>query len=179
MKKLLIFVVLALFAIVPAVSAQTCDCEGLQAQIDALTARIEALEGNAPVVEADQEEPATAGDFEQVSIDGYTLDYIGYELAKNYKGEDIINISYTFTNNSDKAKSFMWALNCTAFQDGIELKDYYGTDTENSTDIRPGKSITVISSYYLRSMSEPIELNFDPLISFNSEPAEIRYLNLD
>ena len=189
MKKLYIFVVLALLAISSAVSAQTCDCEGLQAQIDALTARIEALEGKAPSaasqsVSADEtasEVPAVVsiGDFEQVVVKDYTLDYLGYEMAKNYEGKDYVRIKFHYTNNSNESESYMWAVSTTAFQDGIELKEAYIDDSERGTEIRPGKSIDIIEAFYLRSLTTPIELEFDVWMSWDDTYKTIRFINID
>ena len=189
MRKLFILLI-AVLAIVPAVSAQTCDCENLQSQIDALTARIETLEGKAPAqqapaassqpasAEAVQEAPAAAvyGDFEQVAVKDFTLDYLGYEFGKTYDGKDTIQITFHYSNNSDESKAYIWAISTTAFQDGIELKDAYVEDSERSTEIRPGKGIDIIEGFYLRSLTEPIELEFDTPISFNDDQKTTRFL---
>lgn len=167
MRKLFILLI-AILAVVPAVSAQTCDCENLQAQIDDLTARIEALEGdtagNTVPVTASQSEPAevvreapaaaVSGDFEQVVIKDFTLDYLNYEFGKTYDGKDIIKITFHFANKSNESKAYIWAISTTAFQDGIELKDAYVDDSERNTEIRPGKAIDIIEAFYLRSLTE-------------------------
>ncbi len=194
MKKvfiLFIAVFIAVLAIVPAVSAQTCDCENLQAQIDALTARIELLEeknhvqepaastqsGVAETVQGTSA-AAVSGDFEQVVIKNFTLDYLGYEFGKTYDGKDIIKITFHYANNSDESKAYVWAISTTAFQDGIELKDAYVEDNEKSTEIRPGKAIDIVEGFYIRSTTEPIELEFDIPISFNDDLKTTRFLNI-
>ena len=169
MKKYCIFVVIALLAIMSSASAQTCDCEGLQAQIDALTARIEALEGNAPAV---QDEPAAeiSGDFEPVVIGDFTVELIGWELGTTqYTNIDYIQLNYRFTNNSSESASFGWKISRKAFQDGIELKTHLFLDGETTTDIRPGKSIEVKDGFQIRDNQTEIELEFTPLIAFKPD----------
>ncbi len=177
MKKLFVFVLLAVLAIASSVSAQTCDCENLQAQIDALTARIEALEGGAPVTEA-AEAVAETSDFEPVTVKDYLVEFVGYEFDKTYDGKDIIKITFHYTNNSSESKSYVWAVSLTAFQDGIELKDAYVADNERGTEIRPGKSIDIIQGFYLRDTAEQIEMEFDVPISFNDDNKSTRFLDI-
>ncbi len=171
MKKLLIFVVLALFATVSTVSAQTCDCEGLQAQIDALTARIEALEGNAPAADlAPEQEAVEAGDFAPVVIGDFTVELVSWELGTTqYTNVNYIQINYRFTNNSTESASFGWEIGRKAFQDGIELKTHIFIDGETVTDIRPGKSIEVKDGFQIRNDQSEIELEFTPLIAYKPD----------
>ena len=174
MKKLFVFVLLATLSIISSVSAQTCDCENLQAQIDALTARIEALESGAPVTEAVEE---TSGEFEQVVVGDFTLDLIGWELKKSLTGDDYIEITYLFTNNSNDTASCGWKIQQTAYQDGIEAKSRIIMNSESTTDIRPGKSIEVKQGFTLRSLTEPIEIGYKPFLS-SGDPVAVRFIEI-
>ena len=57
MKKFLVFVLLLILIVVSSSSAQTCNCEDLQAQIDSLTERVEALEAGTMVTEPEKKTP--------------------------------------------------------------------------------------------------------------------------
>ena len=178
MKKIFVFVLLAILAIVPSVYAQTCNCEDLQAQIDALTARIEALEGGAPVAEAVEEEAAASSDFEPVVIGDFTVEYISHEAkTAQYTGLKYIDIHYRFTNNSSEEASFGWKISRKAYQNDIELGSHIVMDSEQVTDIRPGKSIEVIDSFKLRDDQSVIELEFRPFLVLKADPVT-RFLNL-
>ena len=175
MKKLFVFVLLASLAIVSSVSAQTCDCESLQAQIEALTARVEALEGGN--VAAAEPASEASGEFEQVVVGDFTLDLVGWELKKSITGEDYIEITYLFTNNSNDTASCGWKITQTAYQDGIEAKNRIVMNSESVTEIRPGKSIEVKQGFTLRSLTEPIEIGYKPFLSMG-DPVAVRFINL-
>lgn len=168
MRRLFILLIVIL-AIVPAVSAQTCDCESLQAQIDALTARIEALEGGAPA-EVEDEISEAAGSFEPVVIGDFTVELVDWELGvTQYTNVNYIQITYRFTNNSTESASFGWKIGRKAFQDGIELKSHLFMDGETVTDIRPGKSIEVKDGFQIRNDQSEVELEFTPLIAYKPD----------
>ena len=61
-------------------------------------------------------------------------------------------VTYTFTNNSDEATSFMVALYPKVFQNGVELGTAVGSDWDSekySSDVKPGSSTTVEMGYAL------------------------------
>jgi hypothetical protein len=85
-----------------------------------------------------------------------------YRLATSYNN-DIIIIKYIFTNNSNEAESFRYAVSALAFQGGIELETAYivDDDIDYSTDARdskilPGTTIEVEIAYKLRSTNENV-----------------------
>lgn len=177
MKKVLLFIVLASLAVFSVASAQTCDCEGLQTQIDALTARIEALEGGTVTVPETPQAEAS-DDFKQVVVGDFTLDLIGWELKKSLTGDDYIEITYLFTNNSIETASCGWNIQQTAYQDGIEVKSRVLLDSESTTEIRSGKSIEVKQGFTLRSLTDPVEIEYKPFLS-SKPPVATRFINID
>ena len=87
-----------------------------------------------------------------VTIDSSTL-------GTDYEGKPVIIVSYTFTNNSDKATSFLVAVSPKAFQNGVELAS--GIVADGSVDsaalmseLKPGASIAVQSAYVLADQSD-------------------------
>ena len=99
---------------------------------------------------------------------GHIGDYYVYldhiEYAESYDFEDVLRIVLSFTNNSDEAISFDWALIYNAFQNGIQLETAYPSDdAETEADrllyeeVQPGQSATVAVCYYLRDQQNPVE----------------------
>lgn len=178
MKKYYILLLAIFLTAFSSVSAQTCDCETLQAQIDALTARIDALEGSTVTAVSDVEEKSdTNGDFDTVVIGDFTLDFVKSELKKSLTGDDYIEITYLFTNNSSETASCGWKIQETAFQDGIEIKSRILMDSESTTEIRPGKSIEVKSGFTLRNLIDQVEIGYKPFLSMG-EAVETRFINI-
>lgn len=99
---------------------------------------------------ATSEAPATTDSDFAVTIDGSSA-------AKDYEGKPAIVVDYTFTNNSDKATSFMVAVTAKAFQQGVELEMAVSTDVDNASgmkEIKPGATIKVQEAYVLADESE-------------------------
>lgn len=99
--------------------------------------------------------------------------YTGAWITKDYDGDDAIVIPFTFTNNSDENKSFMWALFYTVMQDGVELEvcsifeseDSYDTLSDDIfTEIAPGKSIDLNLTYKLNDLENEVVLEFSDLM---------------
>ena len=91
-----------------------------------------------------------------IKIGDYQALYTGAYVTKDYDGDDAIVASFTYTNNSKEAKSFMWAMFYTAMQGGVEMEnssifviadsyDYIGED--NLLDVDPGSSLDVALTY--------------------------------
>ena len=177
MKKYFVLLVFCILVTVTTVSAQTCDCENLQAQIDALTARIEMLEGNTSAAISEGEKSDASSDFETVVIGDFTLDLVKSELKKSLTGDDYIEITYLFTNNSTETASCGWKIQETAFQDGIEIKSRILMDSESTTEIRPGKSIEVKSGFTLRNLTDQVEIGYKPFLSMG-DAVETRFINI-
>jgi hypothetical protein len=82
----------------------------------------------------------------------------GAAFTSDYDGKPVIVVSFAFTNNSDEAESFMFAVNAQAFQGGIELSDMvFGLDDIDSSltmaDIQPGVTVAIQQPYLLRDNS--------------------------
>ncbi len=103
----------------------------------------------------------------------YVVKITGSSLDKDYEGKQVIVVSYDFTNNSDKAQNFMFAVKAQAFQGGIELSDLaIGVDSVDSSlalaDVKPGSTVTVKEAYILRDNST-VSVEVRELISFDDE----------
>lgn len=116
-----------------------------------------------------------------IQIGDYTAEYKGYEIVKDYDGDDAIIVTWNYTNNGEEAESFTWAFNYTLFQDGIELEygtvfieDSYDTVDENmNTEIKPGNSLEVKTTNKLENLESPVEVEFSDLMGDDTASMEI------
>lgn len=93
----------------------------------------------------------------------------GCRVTEDYQGNPAAVVTYTFTNNSDEATSFMVALYPKVFQNGVELGTAIGSDWDSekySSDVKPGSSTTVEMGYALEDMSD-ITVEVEELLSFS------------
>jgi hypothetical protein len=101
---------------------------------------------------ASPEEEAPAADSD------YVVKIGGSKQIKDYEGKPALLVNFTFTNNSDEAANFAFAVSAKAFQDGVELETAIALDDEYNVedslkDIKPGKSIKTQSAYLLDGKS--------------------------
>ena len=106
--------------------------------------------------------------------DKYYIEVLSARKSKDYSGKDAVIVHYRYTNNSDEAQSFMFAVNAQAFQNNVELetaiiigdKSY---NSENSLkDVKPGGTIEVQEAYILQDNS-PVTVEVGPLFSFDDD----------
>ncbi len=80
-------------------------------------------------------------------------------------GEDILLVTFDFTNNTGESTSFYMETMVTVFQDGVELEEEYVYISEDSyetydestdTDIMDGKTLEVQKTYALRNKEDLI-----------------------
>lgn len=132
------------------------------------SARISASSASSSAVSqgsaASQATPAAAPESSYaVTIDSATL-------GTDYQGNPAVVVTYTWTNNSDKATSFMVALHAQCFQDGVQCDNAIvsGIDSNYTTDVKPGASTTVQEAYEVSGTSD-VTIEVSELISFSNE----------
>lgn len=115
------------------------------------------------------------------TLDEYAIKFTGASLAKDYEGNDVIVISYDFTNNGEEATSAMVSLYIQAFQDGVELDAAYGISgddgysADNSMkDLQTGATLNCQSAFVLTSTS-PVEVEASPAFSFSEDMVTYTY----
>ncbi len=124
--------------------------------------------------QANGEAQTTVADNEKLG--DYAVEIQSCRLAKDYDGKDVVIIKYKFTNNSDKAASFMYAFEDNVFQDGIGLNEAiiladsakYSSDNQTK-DIKPGSSLEVECAYELNDTKTDVEVEVKELISFDEK----------
>lgn len=99
----------------------------------------------------------------------YAVTIDGCRVTEDYQGAPVAVVTYTFTNNSDDATSFMVALRPQVFQNGVELNTAIGSDWDSEkylSDVKPGSSSTVEIGYALEDTSD-VTVEVTELISFD------------
>lgn len=108
----------------------------------------------------------------KVTLGDYNLEIKGTEISKDSDGDTAVVISYNFTNNSDKAASFLWSISEKMKQGNKELesctvflsKDSLKTMLDSATaEIKPGETKEVKSSYKLKDKTTPISAEYSLL----------------
>ena len=110
------------------------------------------------------------------NLGNYNVIIDSCRIAKDYEGNDVVIVKYKFTNNDDEPASFMWSLDDSVFQNGIELNRSYFLDnsanysSENmSKEIKTGVSLYIEVAYELNDSTTDIEVEVSELISLNDK----------
>lgn len=114
-------------------------------------------------------------DIIDVDINGCHVTYEGHEVVQNMAGDWCVAVYYTFTNNTDENKAFIYTVQDKAFQNGVELDIslFHVNDDSKTSDLelQPGVSATVCSGFVLRDTSD-VELQIYPWITFDKTPTD-------
>lgn len=114
---------------------------------------------------------APAGEI-SADLGDYNVSIVSYEIGKDYEGNKAIILHYGFTNNSDSAAAFWTTLDCSLFQDGVELESAIlgdGFSTESQTKkVLTGAGIEVVEGYLLTSESA-VEIEISEYFSFSDD----------
>lgn len=124
---------------------------------------------------------ATGDTYEQATDSKYAVTIDSCKQTKDYSGKAAVIITYTWTNNSDEARSFMTAISDKAFQDGVELETAIlsgSSDTNSMKEIKPGKSLKVTQAFLLDSKSEPVTVECSEWASFSDALLAKKTFNL-
>lgn len=164
-KKWWFWVIVAIAAIIIIASLGGKDKEG--STPSAGTSPTTTEEGTTNSAASDQTGTGNLGDY-SVSITGYTL-------TTDYEGKPAVVITYEWTNNSDEAASFAFALTAQVFQNDIECdiaivmdNDVYNANNYMK-DIKPGATLSVQLAYVLQDSASPITVEVSELISFSED----------
>ena len=107
----------------------------------------------------------------------YSVTIDSCRLAKDYAGEDVVIVKYTFTNvGNDEATSFMFAFDHNVYQNGVGLNEAYllkdnaNYSSDNQMkEIKKGASLEVEIAYELDDTTTDIEVEVKELISFSDK----------
>ncbi|WP_099222838.1 DUF5067 domain-containing protein [Listeria costaricensis] len=100
----------------------------------------------------------------------YQVELVSGELSQSYDGKNTLTVVSKFTNNSDKAISYMAAVTQKAFQNGVELETTLGENMDlgnSDKDVQPGASIDVTTLYLLQDTENPVDVEASELVSLD------------
>ena len=107
--------------------------------------------------------PITIGDYE------VTVQSIG--KGTDYEGNSILVINYDFTNNSNREQMASFAVNFTAYQNGIESDSFLLSDDVDlgigQKKIKPGTTITGVQTGAALVDDSLVTIELEELISFD------------
>lgn len=94
--------------------------------------------------------------------EGYSITFKKAEHTKmDSLGEtyDVVILTLDYTNNSTETDSYAFTLRDSAFQNGVELEEFYNhdlmpSDSNTTKDVRPGSTVEVILAYKLTDDSD-------------------------
>lgn len=106
-----------------------------------------------------------------ITIGDYDVTVQSIEKGTDYKGDNILVITYDFTNNSDDEQMASLAVNFTAYQNGIELDWPIMSDDVDlgigQKKIKPGATISGVQAGVVLDDDSLVTIEMDELISFD------------
>jgi ABC-type Fe3+-hydroxamate transport system substrate-binding protein len=113
------------------------------------------------------------------NLGDYALTIESARLSKDYKDNPVVVVKYKFTNNGEKAASFITSIGDTAFQDGVELETSVLSDEDMTSgtqdsmkDVKKGVTVEVENAYILKNKTSKIEVEACEAISLNEDKLE-------
>jgi len=112
------------------------------------------------------------------NLGDYVVSVVSHDVAKDYQDAPALIITLGFTNNGDTTSNFMTSIDCSAFQNGVELESAImsgengGNGESQMRGVKPGAGTQVTAAYLLASETAPVELEISELISFSDDKIE-------
>lgn len=110
------------------------------------------------------------------TIGDYTVVIDSIRAAKDYEDEPIVIIKYIFTNNDDEPHAFVFSIDASAYQNGVELSHcYFADDSANyqiddqNKEIQPNTTFAVEIAYELNDTKSNIDVEVKELFSFTDK----------
>ena len=111
-----------------------------------------------------------AKDSNLIKLGDYELLYKGACIMEDSDGNDAIVLTLDFTNNGKENASYLWSVDETLMQNGVELEtatvftdyDTFETVIEGQfADVAPGATLEVRTAYLLQDTTSPVEATFE------------------
>ena len=88
--------------------------------------------------------------------------------ALSYAGDPILIVEYEFTNHTDKAVSFTFAVTDKAYQNGVECSSIVISDEIDAqqalNDVKPETPYTLKVGYALQDTETPVEIEITDIL---------------
>lgn len=101
-------------------------------------------------------------------------------LARDYDGNRVCIITYSWTNNSDETTCAMYKILEKAFQDGVELDAAYfilDTSVYNSgtklKEVRPGATTDIQCAFILSNDTSPVEFELSESLNLSKDTTRV------
>ena len=113
-----------------------------------------------------------AADSNLIQLGDYTLLYKGACIMEDSNGNDAIVLTLDFTNNGKENASYLWSIDETVMQNGVELEvasiitDYDTFETvieDQFTEVAPGETLEVRTAYVLNDATGEVEATFEQM----------------
>ena len=104
-------------------------------------------------------------------VGAYHVALTGYAFNTDYDGNNIVVVTYDFTNNSEETISPLVGIYIQAFQDGIELEHGFVMDTAvcdvgiEQKDVKPGATLTGCQTCFVLTSESPVEIEVSDIFS--------------
>ena len=114
----------------------------------------------------------TTKDSNLIKLGDYELLYKGACIMEDSDGNYAIVLTLDFTNNGKENASYLWSIDETVMQNGVELEvanvftdyDTFETAIEGQfTEIAPGTTLEVKTAYVLKDAAAKVEATFEQL----------------
>ena len=118
-----------------------------------------------------------AKDSNLIKLGDYELLYKGACIMEDSDGNDAIVLTLDFTNNGKDNASYLWSVDETVMQNGVELEvatvftdyDTFETVIEGQfADVAPGTTVEVRTAYLLQDTTSPVEATFEQFLGKKS-----------
>ena len=112
-----------------------------------------------------------------IKLGDYELLYKGACIMEDSDGNDAIVLTLDFTNNGKENASYLWSVDETVMQNGVELEvatvfadyDTFETVIEGQfADVAPGATVEVRTAYLLQDTTSPVEATFEQFLGKKS-----------
>lgn len=120
--------------------------------------------------EAEPEDPNAIGD--------YVVSLSDSKIVQDYDGNNVLIVTYDYTNNSSDPTAFDIAFITHAYQNGVEIEKCYYSDVYDidsslqSATIQPGVTSSVQEAFYVTDMSTPIQVEVGLFLSFEDDQVD-------
>lgn len=122
-----------------------------------------------------QNQGAVIDDSGDSNLGDYKVEIKSCKLSKDYAGNPIAIVTYSYTNNGKEPVAFLVAFEEHAYQNGIEAEHSYYTGNDDydgknnqSKEIKSGVTIDVMVAYELNDTSTPLEIEVGQFLSFDN-----------
>lgn len=108
-----------------------------------------------------------------IKLGDYELLYKGACIMEDSDGNDAIVLTLDFTNNSKENASYLWSVDETVMQNGVELEpasiitDYENLETvvsDQFTDVAPGATLEVRTAFVLKDTTSEVKATFEEFL---------------